>query len=217
VGESTSLALDSDGYAHISYRDTTNGDLKYAAFNGTGWDVLTIDSMNAVGGVSSMGIDSNGYVHIGYYDTTNQDLKYAYFNGTSWNIQVVDSVGNYTGFYPSLGLDSQGNPYISYTSDLVANPFLKLAYFNGSGWEIQVISTDLGTFAGQPRETSLGIYNDYVYITYAGVGGYLGVITNAPQGFVDEPSLNILALIIFVLVIVHSPWSMVHGVENRYK
>jgi len=30
VGEFNSIAVDSSGYAHISYHDYTNGDLKYA-------------------------------------------------------------------------------------------------------------------------------------------------------------------------------------------
>ena len=40
VGEYSSLALDIDGYPHISYYDNSNDDLKYAYKDSLGWIVL---------------------------------------------------------------------------------------------------------------------------------------------------------------------------------
>jgi hypothetical protein len=112
VGEYTSLALDSSGNPHISYYDITNGDLKYAKWNGSTWSIQTVDSAGNVGEYfTSLALDSNGYPSISYNDATNGDLKYAKWNGSTWSIQTVDEAGVVGA---SLALDSSGNPHISY-------------------------------------------------------------------------------------------------------
>ncbi|MFH0986770.1 MAG: hypothetical protein V1911_01835, partial [Candidatus Micrarchaeota archaeon] len=50
----------------------------------------------------------------------------------SWDIEIVDDYG----IGPSLILDSQGNPGISYTDS-----GLKYASWNGVSWDIQIIGT----------------------------------------------------------------------------
>jgi len=204
-----SLDLDSNGYAHISYYDETTTDLRYSFYNGTGWVKQTVDSVGNTGYFNSISIDSSGYIHVSYYDSSNGDLKYAFYNGTGWTKQTVDSSASESiGKYTSIMVDSNGRPYISYVAEVDSGTSynLNLAYFNGTGWEIQVVATNIYTEGGYPRESSLALYNDYVYITYANSSGDLSIITNAPSGFVEEPGLNILALIIFVLVF----WSIVH-------
>ena len=77
VGTHTSLALDANGYPAISYQDGTNGDLKYAVYNGTTWSRGTLDSGGTVGEYNSLAFTPGGQPAISYYDASNGDLKYA--------------------------------------------------------------------------------------------------------------------------------------------
>ena len=78
VGDFTSIAIDKDGNLHVSYRDITNGALRYIKRTGSGWDSpMTVDNSPNVGLYNSIAIDGNGNPHISYYDGTNTALKYA--------------------------------------------------------------------------------------------------------------------------------------------
>jgi hypothetical protein len=43
VGKYASLGLDSANQPHIGYHDSTNGDVKYAHWDGTSWSVEIVD------------------------------------------------------------------------------------------------------------------------------------------------------------------------------
>jgi hypothetical protein len=73
----TSLALDSEGNAHISYHDFTNGDLKYAHWTGLAWDIEVVDYRGSVGSYSSLVLDGSDRPHISYYRAEYGGLKYA--------------------------------------------------------------------------------------------------------------------------------------------
>jgi hypothetical protein len=118
VGKYNSIAIDSNNTLHISYRDSTNGDLRYATCSSSctsasSWTRSTIDSDGNVGSRTSIAIDSNGAVHISYYDITNGDLKYATDQSGSWANTTVDSVGT-VGKYSSIAIDANDVVHISY-------------------------------------------------------------------------------------------------------
>ncbi|MBU4580720.1 VCBS repeat-containing protein [Patescibacteria group bacterium] len=160
VGQQTSLALDSSGNPHISYRDLTNEDLKYAKWTGAAWNIQTVDSAGIVGNRLSIALDSSNNPHIGYSNATSNDLKYAKWTGAAWNIQTVDSADS-TGYYPSLALGSSGNPHIIYTNRTILR--LKYAKWTGAAWNIQTMN-DMGGPTSLALDSSnnphISYYND---------------------------------------------------------
>ena len=160
VGECTSLALDSSGHPHICYLNESTYDLRYASWNGTGWDIECVDSEGYAGWFNSLALDSSDFPHISYYDCVNESLKYASWNGTDWTKTIVDSDGN-VGEFTSLALDSSGHPHISYHDH--SNKTLKYASLNGTFWDIELVDSegDVG------RYTSLALdASDWPHISY---------------------------------------------------
>jgi hypothetical protein len=170
VGYASSIALDASGYPHISYFDETNGDLKYARWDGGSWRIETVDFLGYVGDFTSLSLDAKGYPHISYarYGGIElYDLKYARWTGSEWDIQTVDSEGN-VGLYTSMALDANGYPHISYFDR--TNESLKYARWTGSEWDIQTVDSEgnVGLYTSMALDA-----NGYPHISYFETNGPL--------------------------------------------
>jgi len=167
VGEYTSIVLDSNNRPHISYYDWINIALKYAYYNGSNWQIETVDSDGDVGRYSSIALDSNDCPHISYSDWTNIALKYAYYNGSNWQIETVDSgsVGDYT----SIAIDSNNRPHISYYDYF--NDDLRYAYWDGSSWQIETVDGSAESPGSVGMCTSIALdSNNRPHISYYDLG-----------------------------------------------
>jgi hypothetical protein len=119
VGLWLSMALDGNGYAHISYCDYTgsNAKLKYARWNGGEWEIEVVDD-NQSGWFTSIAVDNHDRPHISYRrQIYPEDLMYAHWNGSDWLIDVVHETQFSTGSWTSIAVDGMGNPHISYEFD----------------------------------------------------------------------------------------------------
>jgi len=139
VSNVISVAIDLDGYLHVSYYNLNGQDLLYTTNAGGTWETEVVDSLGNVGRHNSLAVDSNGKVHISYYDSTNQDLKYAAGNFGSWTTITIDSVGA-VGEYNSL-VCIGGDVHISYLDD--SNNTLKHAMMTGGSWTFEVAVEDV--------------------------------------------------------------------------
>lgn len=118
IYESTSVAIDSNDNPHICYyasTPTSDLSLKYAYLTNK-WNVEEVDSnlwrFNQARG-TTIAMDKYDRTHMAYFSWRNWDLKYAYRANNKWNVEVVDSEGD-VGAYPSVAIDLNGYPHISY-------------------------------------------------------------------------------------------------------
>lgn len=183
VGEHTALALDGMDNPHITYRDYSNNDLKYA-FKAEGkWNFEVVDySGMPASYYNSIAIDGRNDPHASYLDG-NELFKYAKRTGGLWSFEIVDYDIS-RGESPSLALDSNDNPHISFSG----NGSLNYATRNGTAWEFEIVD-----YVGGPIRSSLALdTNDDPHISYfTKVNGDLMYATKADLTPSHSVSLDI--------------------------
>ena len=120
VGLSNSfLAIGSDGFARITYVDTTtNSNLKFAQCTNASCSTKNITTIASsfAGWSNSLAIGLDGFARISYYDGAESDLEFVKCTNATCstkNITTVDSTGS-VGMYHFMTLGSDGFARISY-------------------------------------------------------------------------------------------------------
>ena len=128
VGRDSSIAIGTDGNPVISYRSSTNADLKIihcTSLDCQTFDVpVVLDDQNSVGFDSSLAIGADGYPIVSYFDNTNADLKIVHCTATDCSTDNVSTVLDNQGIVgrdSSLAIGADDNPVVSYTDDTFGN------------------------------------------------------------------------------------------------
>lgn len=168
IGSDSSLQIDKNNVAHLSFYDDVNECLKYATRTSGGWIIETVDTDSQAGIDNSLALNSNGYPCISY--RYEDGLRYASWDGSHWNKETIDVTGGDEPQYEvgkacSLALDSTDAPHISYI-DSYRISILKYATFNGSSWKIygmseQACSGYCTQIAVDPSDNVHIVHNDY--------------------------------------------------------
>ena len=190
-GYAVSLQIDALGHAHVAYGDR-DGRLRYARFNGTGWEIESVDP-TAWGtwwyGIS-LRLDAAANPHIAYFNEGG--LQYAVRNGTGWDVSSVDRVPARA---VSLALDRSGNPRIGYVLffSMGAGQEVRYAALNGS-WSIEVVATNFSLSGASIALNSRGVPAiAYPWYTFANQTTTTGLAfmrrgVPVPKFFVSPPA-----------------------------
>jgi len=181
MGQYASLALDAADRPHISYYNSSNSQVRYAAYDGSAWHIEVIaDDVGTQLEGTSLALSSAGLPHIAYYDGHQLELRYARYDGADWQTETVDD-DYYAGWACSLALDGTDRPHISYYHD--NDKAVKYAHYDGSDWWIETVGpsfylagyTSLALDAGgRPHISFLGWTPTYGLIyAFRGASGWV--------------------------------------------
>ena len=167
AGWFSSISTEVDIRPQIAYYDFTNGNLKYASSNGSGFITQTVDGDGEtdVGSYCSIiNVDADGGCYISYRDDTNKMLKCATNVNGPWTSENVAS----NGADNSIAIDSNGNLHIAFY-DLVDGTLMYVTNRSGS-WVTGLVDD---TRKGMDSRAVCGRYNSiavddsgYVHISY---------------------------------------------------
>lgn len=226
TGKYASLALDSQGFAHIAYFRFTNNSLWYARqvtrSDQIVWDHDEVDDTAWVGEYSSLALDAadNDRPYISYFDESSDNLKIAWLVGSTW---YSDTIGNSS--------HSQG----TFTSIAVNDGWYHITFFDATDSEIQYISgckvkacaglnTTIASFTGsEPRNAIALTSTGSPRVTYFD-GGAFNLARTSTGGSIwntqiidSSPTVGQYSDIVIVGVFDHAYMSYMDGMTGAVR
>jgi len=108
-----SLVHNGNGYPCISY--TAPGELRYAEWDGSSWNIETVDALDTGANEfdTSLALTGCGHPRIAHCNLNGDSLSYTWNDGTGWQTEGIYPVESGGGDL-DLVLDSQGRPHIAF-------------------------------------------------------------------------------------------------------
>ena len=158
-----SLAVDSLGRAHISYRDYVNVELKCAS-SGV-WTTFTVETGESVRESSTaLALDSTDGLHLSYQTWSSakgDSLGYAAYGAGTWSSETVDEFME-PGQFSDIAVDASDSTHIAYYEEVYAQ--LKYATNATGGWATETIEGRV-SYSGTFCSIALDPF-DHVHISY---------------------------------------------------
>ena len=141
-----SLAVSPDGLPALTYYHDRAGDLIFASFDGSQWNLETVLSEGDVGKFSSLQFDAEGRPHISFFEElggSSGRVLYAVRDGETWTVEEVGTLDDVrlgmtgTRRNSSLALDAQGVPHVVFSDQGV----IRYATRTDAGWDVEEIVT----------------------------------------------------------------------------
>ncbi|RZO65753.1 MAG: hypothetical protein EVA89_01655 [Sandaracinaceae bacterium] len=141
------IAVDAGGAPHVVWFDQTLEALRYGRWNGSAFEVETIDAPAAVddqsGEFARLALAADGMVHVSFLAIVSGApvLRHARGTAGSWTVEDVPGMGK--GVHGSMLLDSAGNPHIV-SADLRSSRARGIYWsaFDGSAWSETELDAD---------------------------------------------------------------------------
>ena len=148
TGYDTTIALDSSGYPHITYRQyEPNKSLKYAYKDAGGWHTEVVKACTGIYAdrAVTMVLDSHGQAHISFYRcsaTGSWSLQHGHRGGAGWTFTPICDVDDVLGFNgdTAIAVDGSGTVYVAFMTGAGAYD-LKLACQTAADWSIDTVDS----------------------------------------------------------------------------
>jgi hypothetical protein len=176
----SSISLDADDHPSLTfyeYRGPKGSDLsirlRNVMFNGSVWDVRTVDGTAGSGKFNSMAAGPDGFPRIAYANVAagTESIRYAAWNGTSWTPEIIEGLqqnnGEAVGYSAAIAVYKDGTPHIAYMNESL--PQLRYAVRRNGKWQIKIVGRLAGI--GYPDRNSIALDNDgNPYVGYYDAG-----------------------------------------------
>ena len=180
-------SVDLGGVLHVFYHDASNGYLRHAWSDASGWHFEILDGAGGASGRIAANLGGtpaitilNGGLQLYYYDFTHHTLRHAWSpNGTSWNFEHLDGASStipghstsWVGKTPNAVVTPDGRLQLFYYDETLGN--LRHAWADAAGWHFENLDGDAGSLAH--LDANLGtdpvsvVFNGNLHVFYRDV------------------------------------------------